>query len=204
MPHVDFRSNPPLANPPLDPFVLLDASILLAGFTPVRLAGSRIDHRRYPAHADARAFLTYAANQALADGVILVVTELAIEECAHHITTGAIVRDIYDGVYPGVVPSDWNRLYKSQPGIVRRYTPVITRFITAVRATPIVILGPAELHDIRASLPLLMVTNMERYSLLAADAYHLAVAEAMGIGSVATLDRDWLRADAHFTVVINR
>ncbi len=197
--HVDFR-----INPPLDPFVLLDASILLAALTPVRLADGRIDHRRYPAHADARTFLTYAANQALAGSVILVITELAIEECAHHITTQAIVRDIHDGVYPGAVSSDWNRLYKSQPGVVRRYTPVVTRFITAVRAAPIVVLGPAELYGIRASLPVLMVTNMERYELLAADAYHLAVAEAMGIGSVATLDGDWLRADAHFTVLINR
>jgi len=187
--HVDFR-----INPPLDPFVLLDASILLAALTPVRLADGRIDHRRYPAHADARTFLTYAANQALAGSVILVITELAIEECAHHITTQAIVRDIHDGVYPGAVSSDWNR----------RYTPVVTRFITAVRAAPIVVLGSAELYGIRASLPVLMVTNMERYELLAADAYHLAVAEAMGIGSVATLDGDWLRADAHFTVLINR
>ena len=199
MPHVNFRSNPPLES-----FVLLDASILLAAFTPVRLADGRIDHRRYPAHADARAFLTYAANQALAGSVILVVTELAIEECAHHITTGAIVRDIFDGVYPGVVPSEWNRLYKSQPGIVRRYTPIITRFIAAAHAAPIVVLGPGELYGIRPSLPVLMVTNMERYELLAADAYHLAVAETMGIKSVATLDRDWLHADADFSVLINR
>lgn len=49
-----------------------------------------------------------------------------------------------------------------------------------------------------------MVDAMDRYELLAADAYQLAVARASGISSVATTDSDWLRASADFTVLTNR
>lgn len=49
-----------------------------------------------------------------------------------------------------------------------------------------------------------MTEFMKRYGLLAADAYHLAIADVLDIGMVATLDKDWLQAEQDFEVLIDR
>lgn len=219
MTKIDFRSNPPL-----DSFVLLDASILLALFTPVREASGAINHSLYKAHNDVLSFLSYVVPQVTNGNVLLVTLDLAIEECTHHIVTKGIDRDMGAGGstrlqkaqtrYRQMQARSSNRtpataisavnLYKFDARVIRDYLPIVHDFIAAVRALPIAILTPAELQGIGALLPEQMLAEMKRYDLLAADAYYLAVARNIGISTVATVDKDWLRAKDDFTILINR
>lgn len=197
MTQVDFRTNPPIND-----FVLLDTSILLAALHPVLLPDGTINHSLYPAHGDARDFLLYVVPQVLTGNTMLVVTELAIEESAHHITVKYLEQDISSNRYPGF--TSWSRLYKSRPGVMSRHVSKISKFVATVKALPVAILTSSELSGISTDLTALMLKNMKRYNLMAADSYHLAVAEALDISMVATLDGDWLRACNDFTVLINR
>lgn len=97
-----------------------------------------------------------------------------------------------------------HKLYKFDAKVMKPYMRIVDDFIAAVRALPVALLAPADLQGVTTQLPEQMADLMKRYNLLAADAYQLAVAQSIGISMVATTDRDWLRAQDDFSVLINR
>lgn len=184
--------------------MLLDTSLLIAALDP--------GHRAY---AHASNFLRYAANEVVAQRTILVTTELALEEGAHAITRQALDDDARHGKYPAIEHAwrqrtgsigkfTWNDLFKDHPQAIKNHVVKVERFFLDLRAVPVQTIDPGLLVNLPVALPDRMTEFMKRYGLLAADAYHLAIADVLDIGMVATLDKDWLQAEQDFEVLIDR
>jgi len=196
---------PLTSNVPLDDYVLVDASILIAAFIPT--------HRR---HQTVQRFLRHAGTQFRVGAAELFASDLAIEEAAHFLTNTLLQDDVDRNRYPlarrrfdewrqysNNPQALWNAdaLYKQEPQAIVPHVPQVARFISNVRAIPIQIVEPDMLIGAGFSLVERMRDNIRNYALRPADAYHTAVASAIGATMLVTLDRDWLRTQQDFTVV---
>lgn len=181
------------SNLPLPDFLLLDASVLLAVLSPPGAPTS-------PQSAAATQFLT-RIQQAYHNGdIIPLVCILTLEECYFKIIRWGYENDRSLGAQHRV---GWHQLYKHYPQAIQNYLPTIQAFYQSVIGIPLTILEPQDFVDPSAASPSIE-ERMRHYirscSILPKDAYLTAVANRLGVQHIATLDKDFDRLGADFTV----
>jgi predicted nucleic acid-binding protein len=169
---------------PLPDTLVVDASLLL-----VLRRGSCHPHR-----VAARTFLRRVGNECLNGNMLCLAPTLVLEECYFKIIQAHIERN-------KPARQTWHQYYKNNPQVIQQCVIHITTFHRFVMAIPVTIVTP---EDLALRQPSNTLEDRMRHfistsNLLPKDAYILAVAERLGVDSVATLDRDWQRA-AQFTV----
>lgn len=193
------------SNLPLPDFLLLDASVLLAVLSP---PGARAS----PHSAAATQFLTRVQQACHNGDIIPLVCILTLEECYFKILQWGYENDTSLGAQRatiaaqrGVQPNQvgWHQLYKYYPQAIQNYLPKIRDFYQAVIGIPLTILEPQDFVDPSAAPPPIE-ERMRHYirscSILPKDAYLTAVANRLGVQHIATLDKDFDRLGADFTV----
>jgi predicted nucleic acid-binding protein len=169
----------------LPEILIVDASLLL-----VLRSGSRHTHQ-----VVARAFLHRVGNECLNGSMFCLAPTLVLEECYFKIIQAHLERNRPAG-------QTWHQYYKNNPQVIQQCVAHITTFYQLVMAIPITIVSPEDLaltqpnHTLEERMRHFISTS----NLLPKDAYILAVAERLGVDSVATLDRDWQRVQQFFTV----
>jgi predicted nucleic acid-binding protein len=193
-------------NPALTGFVVIDATVLIAAYDPT--------HDR---HALVSAFLKHAGTQVLAGQCELFMSDLAVQELAHFIVRTGLQNDVLGNLYPTIRNKfdalkqsgqikknssfDWHRLQKMDPQTVFVHVPKVTQALAILRATPITVVEPELIGDPGFSIVDRMRDNMMTYGLLPADAYHIAIANAIDAKTLVSTDGDWLLTEQDFTVI---
>jgi len=137
-------------------------------------------------------FLQRVARECLVGNTVCLAPTLVLEECYFKIIQAHIA---------GLARTTWHSYYKRNPKVIQQCLPAVTAFYQTVQALPVTIITP---EDLALAKPTDTLEERMRHfisacDLLPKDAYILAVAERLGVGDVATLDHDWLRAK-QFTV----
>jgi len=119
-----------------------------------------------------------------------------LQECYHVILANGL-RRIWGAMDPVTRPPNWLKAYKDQPDLLRACIPETTRFRELLAAIPLTPVRPEDL--VTSTVTDLLEKRMRHfitaYYLLPQDALILAQAERLGVRAVATLDRDWRRAN---------
>jgi predicted nucleic acid-binding protein len=175
---------------PLPEFLVLDASLVLE-LAPT--AGKN------PNHGAAVAFLQRISAAAHLGHTMPLLPLLAYEECyfklcQRHLSALASTRG-----------KKWHWYYKDSPGAIRSFQAFFDSFDRLLQAIPIHVVEPEDLA-VRplGSAPALaerMRDLVLQFAVLPKDATILSTAERLGVFTVATLDKDWARADG-FTVIM--
>jgi hypothetical protein len=177
-------------NVPLPGFILVDASILL-------MVRSLPGVPPSPRQAAATHFLTRIQNAYCVGDTIPLVCPLTLEECYFKIIRWKYEND------PALGGGQWHQLYKNHPQQIRNYLSDIQAFYTWIIGIPFTIIEPEDLVTQGTSLSPIE-DRMRHYSdsccILPKDACLVAVADRLGITHIASLDRDFERLDATFTV----
>jgi len=178
-------------NLPLPGFLLLDASVLLAVLSPPGAPAS-------PQSAAATQFLTRVQRACRNGDIIPLVWILTLEECYFK-----IIRWGYENDPSLRNQVGWHQLYKRYPQAIQNYFPAIQTFYHSVIGIPLTILEPRDFVDPSAAFPPIE-ERMRHYirscSILPKDACLTAVANRLGVRHIATLDKDFDRLEADFTV----
>jgi hypothetical protein len=189
----------------LPDYLLIDASILLASRS---VPGGSPSARSVAAIQ----FLTLVRQACAAGRIIALVSILTLEECYFKIIQwrydndpalanqrAAVGQQL--GIRPGRV--GWHRLYKRYPQLIQNYYPDIQAFHQSVTGIPLTVIEPRDCIGWNStSLPIeeRMRYHIHSCCILPKDAYLFAIAERLGIQHIATLDRDFNRLGAGFTV----
>ena len=177
-------------NVPLPEFIVLDTSLILELHPVSSSANSN--------HTLAVNFLNRLRSEARQARVKPFLPLLAFEECYFKICQ--LILTAY-GKNAGNMK--WHDYYKQYPLTVRSVYPVLMQLYQTLLSFPIEITEPEDLAiRPKGREPLLSARIgdlINQFAVLPKDATILADAERLGIYTVATLDRDWSRADG-FTV----
>jgi hypothetical protein len=192
-------------NLPLPGFLLLDASVLLAVLSPPGAPAS-------PQSAAATQFLTRVQRACHNGDIIPLVWILTLEECYFKIIQWGYKNDPSLGTQRAAIAAQirlqpnqvgWHQLYKHYPQAIQNYLPTIQTFYQSVIGIPLTILEPQDFVDPSAAFPPIE-ERMRHYirscSILPKDACLTAVANRLGVRHIATLDKDFDRLGADFTV----
>jgi len=99
----------------------------------------------------------------------------------------------------------WNEYYKQNPESIDRIHPTLVKHYQMLQAFPMVIIEPEDLFvSPTASMPSVadcMTDYIGQFRILPKDATILSEAKRLGIFNIATLDKDYERADG-FTVFL--
>jgi predicted nucleic acid-binding protein len=183
---VDLRDS----NVPPPGFLLIDASVLLA-------------IRSLPGHAPssrsqaATQFLT-RIQQAYQNGdAIPLVCALTLEECYFKIIRSKFEND------PNLGSGNWHQLYKDNSQQIQNYFPDVQAFYQWIIGIPLTVVEPEDLADPKGVSPSIeqrMRHYVQSCCILPKDAFLIAVAERLGVQHIATLDSDFKRLGAGFTI----
>jgi hypothetical protein len=191
---------------PLPNFLLLDASVLLAALSP---SGAPTP----PQRSAATGLFLRRVQQACHNGdTIPLVCILTLEECYFKIIQWGYENDRSLGAQRATIAAQlgvhpnrigFHQLYKHYPQAIQNYLPTIQAFYQSVIGIPLTILEPQDFVDPSAASPSIE-ERMRHYirscSILPKDAYLTAVANRLGVQHIATLDKDFDRLGADFTV----
>ncbi len=177
-------------NAPLPEFIVLDTSLILELHPVSSSANSN--------HTLAVNFLNRLKSEARQTRVKPLLPLLAFEECYFKICQ--LILTVYGKSAGGM---KWHDYYKQHPLTIRSIHPVLMQLYQTLLSFPIEIAEPEDLAIYPKGRELLLAARMgdliNQFAILPKDATILAEAERLGIYAVATLDRDWSRADG-FTV----
>jgi predicted nucleic acid-binding protein len=116
-----------------------------------------------------------------------------IQECYHIILTHHL-RRAWELLDPATRFPNWLTAYKHQPDLLVGGLRHLRRFDELLSAIPLTVVQPEDLTRTTADpLPERLRHYITAYQLLPQDAMILAETERLGVGAVATLDRDWRR-----------
>lgn len=88
----------------------------------------------------------------------------------------------------------WKEFYKNRPEFIAQYKPQIDALFDFLEATPFLILNSDYFSaDYKDSLYLYVKELIQKYYLLPADAYHIAIGKASYINDFVAIDEDWNR-----------
>lgn len=165
---------------PLPDYLILDTSIVYLLIVPPA------DKRE----SIAVSFLKRVSREASAGNILLLVPTIALEECYFKI--------IQQG-YESLGYKKWHTDgYKAYPELIKSFIPALENLRQLLSNLPAVIVDPNDLLSSETpsdSLETLMLRNIQRFNLLPADSSILAEAERLGVTHLATLDKDWDRAE---------
>jgi hypothetical protein len=175
---------------PLPGFLLVDASVLLE----VRsLPGCAPSSR-----SQATTQFLRRVQQAYQNGdTIPLVCTLTLEECYFKIIRWKFEND------PGLGGGPWHQLYKNHFQQIQNYFPDVHAFYQSIIGIPLTIIEPEDLvggTGPSSSIEERMRHYAESCCILTKDAYLIAIAERLGIQHIATLDSDFKRLGADFTI----
>lgn len=183
---VDLRNS----NVPLPAFLLIDASVLLA----IRSLPGRAPSARSQA---ATQFLTRIQQAYQNDDAIPLVCALTLEECYFKIIRSKFEND------PSLGRGHWHQLYKNHFQQIQNYFPDVQAFYQWIIGIPLTVVEPEDLADPKG-VSLSIEQRMRHYTqsccILPKDAYLIAVAERLEVRHIATLDSDFTRLGADFTI----
>lgn len=168
-------------------FVIIDASLVL------ELPTSPVSR---PSRGFAVSFLNRLRNDAISGTVIPLLPHLALEECMFKICQRHFIRI---SQRTGI---KWHEYYKQNPSSIRIIYPTLMSFYSQIIAFPMVVVEPEDLAtpNPQKTISEGMIEYINDFELLPKDAAILSEADRMGVYAIATLDRDYLRADG-FTVI---
>jgi len=174
-------------NLPFPDFLILDTSLLL------ELVANIPHHNQ---HEIAVNFLYRLRGGASRDEVIPIIPYLVLEEFYFKICR------LYLDSVRGQLP--WDQYYKRYPQCMStNIQPILIHYYHLLQAFPIIILEPEDLSLNRGMLSIAdcMTNYIGKFQILPKDATILSEANRVGIFQVATLDRDFERADG-FTIFL--
>lgn len=169
-------------------FLIVDASLLLELIP---------DSRPHRNHIIAIEFLNRVRKAALTGEVIPLISYLGLEEFFFKVC------QIYLEEKGQLYKLKWHEYYKKNPNYIRATIyPVLLKHYQMLKAFPFVILDPNDLSTKNKMIPLAdcMADYIGQFNILPKDATILSEAKRIGVFCIATLDRDYLRADG-FTVL---
>ena len=172
---------------PIPEFVIIDASLIL------ELPSSTVSN---PSRSYVTSFLNRLRNEALNGSVIPLLPHLALEECLFKICQR------YFQSISNISSLSWHQYYKQNPSSIRNINPTLQQFYAHIQAFPMVIIEPEDLEtpNPQKTISEGMLEYINDFELLPKDAAILSEADRMEVYTIATLDRDYLRADG-FTVI---
>lgn len=89
---------------------------------------------------------------------------------------------------------DWREFYRNRPEFIDQFKPEIDALFDFLEKTPFSILNSHYFSDdYKDSLHLYVKELIQKYYLLPADAYHIAIGKASHINDFVAIDRDWNR-----------
>jgi hypothetical protein len=132
--------------------------------------------------------------EATAQRILCVAPPSTFEECYFKL----IQNEYSKAAQPLGIP--WHEHYKRNPHLIQTFLPMLQRFRTGLQAIPIIPLDPKDLI-VSSGVPLpsleeRMFHHMGAATILSSDAYLLAIAERLSAPHIATLDRDFRRANS--------
>jgi len=172
----------------LPEFLVIDASLLLE-------LGPIEPHPKH--HSIALDFLRRVREAAQSGKVKPLIPYLVLEECYFKICKYCLKKQ------GGLTDMPWDRYYKANPEFIgATIYPMLMRYYQMLKTFPMVILDPIDLSIKTDVLPIAdtMTDFIRQFNILPKDATILSEAKRIGVFYIATLDRDYLRADG-FTIL---
>lgn len=164
----------------LPDYLILDTSVVYLLITPPT------DERE----ATALSFLKRISQEASNGNILLLVPVVVLEECYFKI--------IQQGYESGGYKKWHTDGYKAHPELIASFIPALENLRQVLSALPAILIDPNDLlssESLPDPLETLMLRNIQRFNLLPADSSILAEAERLGVNHLATLDKDWDRAE---------
>ena len=170
-------------------YLILDASVLLGGFLPSTQTSK---------HSVAVNFLKRLQMQVSYENTMALLPLLAYEECLFKIISIEIEANPING-------NHWHQKYKKNPQVISNTQTSVIKFNKFLQSFPISIIEPEDLVDSNNSNSIELNIRMNQfiylYNILPKDATILSSADRLGITHIASLDKDFSRANG-FTIYL--
>jgi predicted nucleic acid-binding protein len=101
----------------------------------------------------------------------------------------------------GTVPN-WSDLYKVEPALLQMFRPTLDQMCRDLVASGVTFASPLDASpaDTTSIYPEILISVMSTYGLVSNDAAILLESRILGIADIVTMDKDFLRAQADFTI----
>lgn len=163
-------------------FIILDSSMLLCV------------HPKFPNKDRQKIinFLKQIQNLSVTRGLIAVAPTIVFEECYFK-----IIQLYIKSTQSPLGSVKWHSTYKHNPGIINGCKQEINDFFEELKKIPIVPITVNMLHNSRSdiNLEIPMRDNIFSHSILPKDALIIAISDCLEIDNIATMDKDYLRAN---------